>query len=169
MNRFAAAVVTFVFFWAFVGPVFVGLLTLFALATGLVSDISQGASLWTVQAGSLIGTFLGLFFAAQRIRRNAPWELTIFRKTVIFGCVYYVAQALWLLFLFAVSGGGDAGAAGMAVDFAVRFPASILAASKEGLTLHYLGLFISSAFWAAVFYLAASYMKKRRDGAAGSN
>jgi hypothetical protein len=164
MNRFAAAVITFVFFWAFVGPVCVGLLTLFALATGLVSDISQGASLWTVRTGSLIGTFLGLFFAAQRIRRNAPWELTLLRKTVIFGCIYYVLQALWLLFLYAVSGGGDAGAAGLFVDFVVRFPASILATSKEHLTLHYLGLFISSAFWAAVFYFASSYMKKKREG-----
>jgi len=170
MNRFAAAVLTFIFFWAFVGPVCVGLLTLFALATGLVSDISQGATLWTVQTGSLIGTFLGLFFAAQRIRRNAPWELTLLRKTVIFGCVYYVLQALWLLFLYAVSNGGEAGPAGMFVDFVVRFPASILdTGPKEHLTLHYLGLFISSAFWAAVFYLAAGYLKKRRDSAAPSN
>lgn len=165
MNRFAAAVITFVFFWAFVGPVCVGLLTLFALATGLVSDISQGAALWTVQTGSLLGTFLGLFFAAQRIRKNAPWKLTLLMKSVIFGCVYYVAQALWLLFLFAVSGGQGAGGAGSAVDFIVRFPASFLSAgSKESLTLHYAGLFISSAFWAAVFYLAARYVQKRREG-----
>ncbi len=162
MNRFAAAVLIFVFFWAVVGPVCVGLLTLFALATGLVRDISQGPGLWTVQAGSLLGTSLGLFFAAQRIRKNAPFKLTPLTKSVMFGCAYYVAQALWLLLLFAISGPTGAGAAASVMDFAVRFPASLLGAGKDSLTLHYAGLFISAVFWAAVFHLAARYVRKLR-------
>ena len=161
MNRFAAAVIIFVFFWAIVGPVCVGLLTLFTLATGLVNDISSGSGLWTVQAGSLAGTFLGLFFAAQRIRTNIPWKLSILEKSAIFGCVYYVAQALWLLLVFSITGPKGASAVIKAVDFVVRFPSSIYKINpKNSLTLHYAGLLVTSIFWAVVFYLIVPYLKR---------
>ena len=152
MNNYIKAILLFLFFQFPLASVLRGAMT----DVGGIVGIED--TFWINIAGGFAGTVMGTMAMIKRVRSDAPWILTPFGKTIVFGFLHYGFQELWLISLSGVGSNGSPQTSAnilTAFDYLIRFPSWIFPDKHWA-------LFLSTFFWSAVFFYVISLAEKKK-------